>query len=69
MGQTSKDFALREEILASEEIFEGRREVCATPSNGRMAQNSATAPTYRTLSDGKLRKSHGPDWIGVQVSG
>jgi len=68
MGQTSKDFALREEILASEEISEGRREECATPSTGRMAQNPATAPTYRTRSEEKLRKSHRPDWIGVQVS-
>ena len=42
MGQPSKDFALPEERLASEEISEGRIEECATP--GRMAQNPATAP-------------------------
>jgi len=44
MGQPSKDFALLEDRMASEEISEGRREGCATPSNGRMAQNPATAP-------------------------
>jgi hypothetical protein len=38
MEQPSKDFALPEERLASEEISEGRREECATPSTGRMAQ-------------------------------
>ena len=69
MGQPSKDFALPEEILSSEEIFEGRREECATASAGRMAQNPATAPAHQTRSDEKLRKSHGPDWIGVQVFG
>ena len=36
MGQSSKDFALPEERLASEEISEGRIEECATPSTGRM---------------------------------
>jgi len=55
--------------LASEEISEGQIEECATPSTGRMTQNPATAPTHQTQSDEKLRKSHGPDWIGVQVSG
>jgi hypothetical protein len=39
MGQTIKDFELPEERLASEEISEGQREECATPSAGRMAQN------------------------------
>jgi len=68
VGQPIKDFALPEERLASEEISEGRREECATPSTGRMAHNPATAPTHQTRSDEKLRKSHGPDWIGVQVS-
>ena len=69
MGLPSKDFALPEERLASDEISEGRREECATPSTGRMAQNPATAPTHQTRSDEKLRKSHGPDWIDVQVYG
>ena len=69
MGQPSKDFVLPEERLASEEISEGRIEESATPSTGRMAQNPATAPTHQTRSDEKLRKSHGPDWIGVKVSG
>ena len=69
MGQPSKDFALPEKRLASEEISEGRIEERATLSTGRMAQNPATAPTHQTRSDEKLRKSHGPDWIGVQVSG
>jgi len=66
MGQPSKDFALPGERLASEEISEGRIEECATPSTGKMAQYPAT---HQTRSDEKLRKSHGPDWIGVQVSG
>jgi len=69
MGQPSKDFAFPEERLASEEICEGLREKCAAPSTGRMAQNPATALTHHTRSDEKLRKSHGPDWIGVQESG
>jgi hypothetical protein len=69
MVQPSKDFALPEERLASEEISEGRREESATPSTGRMTQNPATASTHQTRSDEKLRKSHGPDWIGVQLSG
>ena len=68
MGQPSKDSTLREERLASQEISEDRREECATPSTGRMKQNPATAPTHQTQSDEKLRKRHGPDWIGVQVS-
>jgi len=68
MGQPSKDFALPEDRLVSEKISEGRREECATASSGRVAQNPATAPTHQTRSDEKLRKSHGPDWIGVQVS-
>jgi len=42
MGHLSEDFALPEERLASEEISEGRREECATPSTGRMAQIPAT---------------------------
>ena len=62
MGQPSKDFALPEERLGSEEISEGRREECATPSTGRMAQNPATTPTHQIRSDGKRRKSHGPHW-------
>ena len=66
MGQPSKDFTLPEERQASEEISEGQREECTTPSTRRMAQNSATAPTHQTWSDEKLRKSHGPDWIGVK---
>ena len=69
MGEPSKDFALPEERLASEESSEGQREECATSSTGRMAQSSATAPTHQTRSDEKLRKSHRPYWIGVQVSG
>jgi len=69
MGQPSKDFALPEERLASEDISEGRIEECATPSTVRIAQNIATAPTRQTWSDEKLRESHGPDWIGDQVSG
>jgi len=69
MGQPSKDFALPEERLASEEISEGQREECATPSTGIMAQNPATTPAHHTRSDEKLCKSHGPGWIGVQVSG
>ena len=64
MKQPSKAFALPEERLASEEISEGRREECATPSTGRIAQNPATTPIHQTRSDEKLRKSHGPDWIG-----
>jgi len=69
MGQPSIGFALPEDRMASKEISEGRREECATSSTGRMAQNPATSPTHQTRSDEKLRKSHGPDWIGVQVSG
>jgi len=69
MGRPSKDFALPEERLAPEKISEGRREECATPSSGRMTQNPATAPTHQTRSDEKLCKSHGPDWISIQVSG
>jgi len=69
MRQPSKDFALPEKRLASEEISEGQREECAAPSTGRMAQNLATAPTHQTRSDEKLCKSHGPNWISVQVSG
>ena len=33
-----------------------------------MAQNPATAPTHQTRSDEKLRKSHGPYWIGVHLA-
>jgi len=55
MGQRSKDFSLPEETPVSEEISAGRREECATPSTGRMAQNPVTAPTYQTRSDEKLR--------------
>jgi len=69
MGQPNKDFALPEERLAPGEISEGRIEECATLSTGRMAQNPATAPTHKTRSDEKLRKSHGPVWISIQVSG
>jgi len=69
MGQQNKEFAFPEERMASEKISEGRREECATPSTGRMAQNPATAPTHQTCSDEKLCKGHGLDWIGVQVSG
>ena len=69
MGQQSKNFALPEERLSSEGNSEGRREECATPSTGRLAQNPATAPKHQTRSAEKLRKSHGPVWIGVQVSG
>jgi hypothetical protein len=53
MGQSSKDFVLLEDRMASEEISEGRREVCATPCTGRRAQNPATAPTHPTRSDKK----------------
>jgi len=72
MGQSRKDFALPEERLVSEKISEGRIEECATPSTDRMVQNPATAPAHQTRSDKKkkkLRKSHGPDLIGVQASG
>jgi hypothetical protein len=69
MGQPRKGFALPQERLASEEIFEGLTEECATPCTGGMTQNPSTAPTHQTRSDGKLRKSHEADWIGVQVSG
>jgi len=69
LEQPSKDFALPEERLASEEISECRIEECATPSTDRMAQNPATAPTQQTRSDEKLRKSRGPEWIGVEISG
>jgi len=58
MGQQSKDFALPEERLVSEENSEGQREECATPSTGRIAQNPATAPTHQTRSHEKLRKNH-----------
>jgi len=69
MGQLSKDFALPEERVASEEISIGRIEESETSSTGRMAQNPATVPTHQTRSNEKLRKSHGQYWIGVQVSG
>ena len=65
MGQPSKDFALPEDRMASEEISEGWREECATPNTGRMAQNPASAPKHYIRSDENLRKSHEPDWIGV----
>ena len=65
IGQPSKDSALCDERLATEEISEGWREECATPSTGRMAQNPATATKHQTRSDEKLCKSQGPDWIGV----
>jgi len=68
-GTAEQDFALPEDRMASEEISEGQREECATPSTDRMAQNPATAPTHQTRSDEKLHKSHGPDWIGIQISG
>jgi len=67
MGQLSKGFALPKERMGSEEISEGRREGCAAPSTGRMAQNPATILTYQTRSDEKICKSHGLDWNGVQV--
>jgi len=51
MGQPTKGFALPEERLASEEISEGRREECATPSTGRTTQNPATALKHHTRSD------------------
>jgi len=51
MGQLSKDFALPEDRMASEEISEGQREECATPNTDRMAQNPATSPTHQTQSD------------------
>jgi hypothetical protein len=57
MGQPSKDFALREERLASEKISEGRRGECATRSTGRIAQNPATVPTHQTRSDENVVKS------------
>jgi len=69
MGQPRKDFALPEEILASEGISDGRKEECATHITGRTARNPAAVPTHQTRSDEKLRKSNGPAWIGVQVSG
>jgi hypothetical protein len=57
MGQSSRDLALPEERLASEEIFESWREECATPCTDRMAQNPATAPTHQTLSDKNFVKA------------
>ena len=57
MGQPSKDFALPEERLASEENSEGRRDECATPCTGRIAQNPATAPTHQTRSDENFVKA------------
>jgi hypothetical protein len=57
MGQPSKDFALAEDRLASEENSEGRRYECATPCTGRMAQNPATASTYKSQSDKKYVKA------------
>jgi hypothetical protein len=60
MDQPSKDFALPEYRLASEEISEGRREESITPRNGRMAENPATVRTNQSRSDEKLRKSHRP---------
>jgi len=69
MGQPREDFPLPKERLASEENSEGRREECTTPSSGKMKQNPATVSTHHTRSDEKLRKSHGPDYIGVQVPG
>jgi hypothetical protein len=56
-GQSSRDLALPEERLASEEIFESWREECATPCTDRMAQNPATAPTHQTLSDKNFVKA------------
>jgi hypothetical protein len=69
MVQLSKDFAVAEERMASEEVSEGQREECATPCSGRMAQNRATTPSHQTWSDKKHCKSHGPDWIGIQEFG
>jgi hypothetical protein len=51
MGQPSKNFALPAERLALEKISDGRREECATPCIGRMAQNPSTAPTHQSRSD------------------
>jgi len=61
--------ALPEDRLVSEGISYRQREECPIPSTGRMVQNPVTAPKHQTWSDEKLRKSHGPDWIGDQVSG
>jgi len=69
MGQLSKNLALPEERLVSEEISVCRREECAIPNTVRMAQNPVTAPKRQTRFDEKLRKSHGPDRIGVKVYG
>jgi hypothetical protein len=69
MGEPIKNFALPEGRLPSEEIPEGQREECATTSTGRIAQNSATAPTHETRSDEYLCKRHGLDWISIEVSG
>jgi len=33
-----------------------------------MAQNPSTAPKNQTRFDEKLRKNHGPDWIGVHLA-
>jgi hypothetical protein len=61
---------ITEDRLALEEISEGGREDYAPPGTGRMAQNSVTTPTHKLgLINKRLRESHGPDWIGVQVSG
>ena len=57
MGWPSKDSALPEDRLASEKISEGRREERTTPSNGRMAQNPATAPKHQTRSDENFVKA------------
>jgi hypothetical protein len=46
--QPSKDCALPEERMASEEISEGRREECETPSTGRIAQNPRTGLDRRS---------------------
>jgi hypothetical protein len=34
----------------------------------QMARNPAAAPTHQSRFDEKVRKNHGPDWIGVQVT-
>ena len=57
MGQPSKEFALPEDRLASEEISEGLIEEFATPCTGRMTQNPAIAPTHHTRSDGNFVKA------------
>jgi hypothetical protein len=53
MEQPSKDFAVAQERLDSEEISEIQREECATTCTGGMTQNHAIAHTHQTWPDKK----------------